>query len=267
MLDKLLKYDFKSIFKLFLPIWGALLVISLTNRLLLLLPLDSKFFSQDFLIAVSGLIFYLLIIAMAVVATVLIIQRFYRGLLRDEGYLMFTLPVKPWQLILSKTISATVILTLSGLIGVIAFLLMGYVEWMFGETWVELYQNLFSEVTAIHFLILFLGIVVAILTIVKAITQAYVSMAIGHLVNKHRIIMSVAAYLGINMVLSVGVSFLAQFDIFVTGYMERLGDLFLSNTEEAILITLAISLVVTVIQIIFFFFGTEYILRKSLNLE
>ena len=39
-----------------------------------------------------------LIIAVMVVAVALIIMRFYHGLLKDEGYLMFTLPVKPWQL-------------------------------------------------------------------------------------------------------------------------------------------------------------------------
>ena len=39
------------------------------------------------------------------VATMLItIQRFYKSLLGDEGYLMFTLPVRPWQLITSKLI-------------------------------------------------------------------------------------------------------------------------------------------------------------------
>lgn len=267
MLTKLLKYDFKSILKLFIPIWVALLAISLTNRILFQLPIDSEFFSQDFLLVVSGLIFYLLLCAMGVVAVVLIIQRFYRGLLRDEGYLMFTLPVKTWQLVLSKTISATVILTLSAIIGVIAFVLMGYMEWVFDMSWVELYQDFFSQFTGTHLFIVVLGIVVGILTIVKSITQVYVSMAMGHLFNKHRIILSVVSYIAINIVLTTTVSFLAQFDVFVTGYMEELGNLFITNMESAMLITLWISLAATLVQIAIFFFGTEFILRKHLNLE
>ena len=33
MLAKLLKYDFKAMFKNFLPLWGVLLVVSGINRL------------------------------------------------------------------------------------------------------------------------------------------------------------------------------------------------------------------------------------------
>lgn len=41
-------------------------------------------------------------VALFVLTMIVIIQRFYKGLLCDEGYLMFTLPVKPWQLIATK---------------------------------------------------------------------------------------------------------------------------------------------------------------------
>lgn len=34
MLAKLLKYDFKAMFKIFLPLWGVLLVVSGVNRLI-----------------------------------------------------------------------------------------------------------------------------------------------------------------------------------------------------------------------------------------
>ena len=42
-----------------------------------------------------------------------ILQRFYKNLLSGEGYLMHTLPVRPWQHIASKLIAAVVWTVLS----------------------------------------------------------------------------------------------------------------------------------------------------------
>ena len=39
---------------------------------------------------------------MFVATLIVVIQRFYKSLLGDEGYLMFTIPVKAWQNILNK---------------------------------------------------------------------------------------------------------------------------------------------------------------------
>ena len=42
--------------------------------------------------------------ALGAYTCVVTIQRFYKGLLGQEGYLMFTLPVKNWQLVFSKAL-------------------------------------------------------------------------------------------------------------------------------------------------------------------
>ena len=87
MLGKLLKYDFRSMFRVFLPLWGALLAISFINRL----TLNSDRMGLPgavLFIAYIGIIF-----AVMAVTLVLVVQRFYNGLLKSEGYLMFTLPV------------------------------------------------------------------------------------------------------------------------------------------------------------------------------
>ena len=130
MLAKLLKYDFKAMFKIFLPLWGVLLVVSGINRLFTGAGLDAEQ-GLGLVNSLMVLLYVLLIMAVMVVTTVIIIARFYQGLLKDEGYLMFTIPVKPWQLVASKLISAVVISMLSVLVAIVSVLIIASYQGFF----------------------------------------------------------------------------------------------------------------------------------------
>lgn len=90
MLGKLMKYDLKSMFKVFVPLWLALLAVSVVNRFTI--QFDSNAIIGGLPTVIFMILYVGLIIAVMVVAVALIIMRFYHGLLKDEGYLMFTLP-------------------------------------------------------------------------------------------------------------------------------------------------------------------------------
>ena len=99
MLGKLLKYDFRAMWKQFSMIWLAALVIALINRFTL--PFNqgsgSKVAGQNEILALITMsVFVGVMCAMFVVAMVFVLTRFYKGLLGDEGYLMHTLPVQTW---------------------------------------------------------------------------------------------------------------------------------------------------------------------------
>ena len=93
MLGKLLKYDLRSMLKQFAFIWPAALVMAVVNRFTIGL-LDSGDTFPELVSGMSMLIYVFILMALYVVSLLFIIQRFYKGLLGDEGYLMFTLPVK-----------------------------------------------------------------------------------------------------------------------------------------------------------------------------
>lgn len=197
MVFKLLKYDFKSMLRVFIPLWLALLAVSVINHF----SVSATSSYADSLIwdmkAIAMLVFFGLIIAAGVLTAVLVIQRFYLGLLKDEGYLMFTLPVKPWQLLTSKVVSALVVCALSLGVGVLSVMILGYQ--------MEDYQRMFSGLgTTIQtypesfIALLVLGLAYAF----AAITQIYVSLALGHLANRHRIAWAVGVYIAIQTVLS-----------------------------------------------------------------
>lgn len=57
-------------------------------------------------------------------AAVLVIQRFWKGIWGAEGYLTHTLPVRAWQILLSKLVVAVTLLFVSILVGVGSFFLL-----------------------------------------------------------------------------------------------------------------------------------------------
>ena len=121
MLKKLCKYEFKSIMRTLLPIYLAVIAVSLINAVSLGLSSgpftnnDIQIFDGTILYWILGLMqlvvgfaYFAVLVALFVLTMVVILQRFYKGLLCDEGYLMFTLPVSVHQHIWSKLIVSAV---------------------------------------------------------------------------------------------------------------------------------------------------------------
>ena len=119
MMSKLLKYDLRANMKIFILIWPAMLLFAGLQRLLLNFHYEGALASA--LITLLTTLMVLSMLAAFTLCFVICIIRFYSGLLRREGYLMFTLPVKPWQLLLSKfltalfTLAVTAVLSYGGI--------------------------------------------------------------------------------------------------------------------------------------------------------
>ena len=137
MLGNLLKYDLRSMLKQFAFIWPAALVMALASRFMLSRVIETPTQFSAITYTIFIFVYASFLIAMGVISLLFVVQRFYKGLLGDEGYLMFTLPVKHWQLLTSKVISAMVVCVLSLGVGVLSMMILGYQ--------VEDYQQLFSN--------------------------------------------------------------------------------------------------------------------------
>ncbi|HEX2926318.1 MAG TPA: ABC transporter permease [Ruminiclostridium sp.] len=109
MLGKLLKYevrDTSGIIPLFYLITAVLSVLSLFAG-----KLELGWFKTT-----SSVLLLLAAIAVVIVTMVILIIRFYKNLYSNEGYLSFTLPLKPHLHLISKTIAAFVWMVLSLLV-------------------------------------------------------------------------------------------------------------------------------------------------------
>ena len=124
MFGKLLKYDFRSMLKQFAFVWPAALVLGLVNRFTLDFFVTSTSSAMETISGITMLVYIAILMAMFIIAVIFVIQRFYKGLLGDEGYLMHTLPVRPRQLIGSKLLCAVTVTFVSVLVAVASILLL-----------------------------------------------------------------------------------------------------------------------------------------------
>lgn len=130
MLGKLLKYDFRSMWKQFSVIWPAALILAFLNRFTMFgmdNPGGSAF--GEWMGVISMGLFGGVCFTMVILSAVFVLTRFYKGLLGDEGYLMHTLPVRSWQLVLSKLICALATTVVNGIVGILAMFLMMPLDW------------------------------------------------------------------------------------------------------------------------------------------
>src|SRR5699024_3526845 len=103
---KLLKYEWKACARICLPMYAALLLLSVVTRVMMVEQVQELLYGiPSVLIA---MLYLAMIVAVFVVTAIILIQRFYKNLLGDEGYLMFTLPVTVGQHIWSKLIVSEV---------------------------------------------------------------------------------------------------------------------------------------------------------------
>lgn len=290
MFLKLCKYEFKSITRTLMPIYLAVIAVSFINVFIGVGSLTNDYyenlmkdisFGQEIMNlfqSVSVFAYFGVMVALSVLTLIIVIQRFFKGLLCDEGYLMFTLPVKPWELIAAKGTTALVMTLASGLTAGISILILvvgsfGPVNFfdamLSSQLWVKMYQ-LSLEVPSWPILITEF-ILLIIVSGFSKLFHLYFSMALGHLANKHRILMSVVAYLVISMILS----FISGFIMIVAGnipYIQTLTKAIDSMSSLQGFVTLmnylfVFSIIFSVIKIVVLFFGTERILSRHLNLE
>ena len=257
MLWKLLKYDFRAMGKQFSLIWLAALVVALVNRFALPWREDASGMSaqSDSLLAIITIMtFVAVLVAMFVTGMIFVIQRFYKGLLGDEGYLMHTLPVPTWQLVFSKFLCATVVTVLNGVVSVVAMLVLMPIHWtdLFQmELWQSLVRAIANDPDPLLYLVEFLILMLAALVLLVA--MVYLSMAIGHLFQRRRALMSVVAFFAL--------------DIAGTVVMDLLNFLNLALfNEEGHLILWSLTLFMAVPAAVMFL-ATCWILNRRLNLE
>lgn len=266
---KLLKYEWKACARICLPMYAAVLLLALVNRLTMKEQVQALMHGIP--TALMGLLYFAVMVAVFVVTAVILIQRFYKNLLGDEGYLMFTLPVTVSQHIWAKSIIAAVMSILSTIAALLSIgILGGGVGIIQGAATVmtKLLQGIAERpnefVVGVEILLWLL-----ILTVVGTLF-IYLCIALGHLAKKHRVLMAVVWY----FVLSTVLQFLFMFFIMgvgnlpLDGFWMALQDFFLSIGPAATIhIGMIILCIGTAAVGAVFFLATRYILKNRLNLE
>lgn len=259
MLFKLLKYDFRAMWKSFAPIWGAALALALVNRLTLFQGL----LGRD-IITNSNLllfVFFAVIIAMFVLSILFVVQRFSKGLLGNEGYLMHTLPVRPWELVASKLICGTVTWILSGIVACMSPFIMAPLRLQWTEIFqYSLWKDIFIGITKhpdVPVLILEFCLMV-LSVIVQTIAAIYLAISISHLFPRFRRLAGGVAFIGLYVLLLNVYS-----RAFSAHLVQQLMDITTSNVYGSLLTATMIMLIPAGL----FLAVVCWILEHKLNLE
>lgn len=194
MLGKLMKYEFKATGRIFLPLFAALVVLAGADRLLSALNFHA---AQG----IDVFIFVMLAAGLFVVTLVITLQRFRNNLFKDEGYLMFTLPVRTDSLILSK-LFVSVIWVAASAVTVLVSALMLSVRTLPAELWDGIQKALNALRPQGFYAALSLAelLLMEVVSLFAGILTLYASMALGLLVNRHRGLLSFGAFVVLGVV-------------------------------------------------------------------
>ncbi len=272
MTGKLIKYEFRSSIGFIGIIWAGLLAAGLLTGITSkvthnLFAGEENHVLKNLLEAIPVIIYVALFVAMIVATIIIVVVRFYKGLLGEEGYLMHTLPLKPWQLITAKGIVAAIVVIAGGIVAVLSvFTIIGIND---SREAFAILSEIFKELAArpVLILVVFEFIVLGIFGVLKSIYQVYASLCIGQLVNRHRILLAVGAYIGINIVM--GVIFAIVVSLFDTAQIEYMFEkaFFTLGEIGTVNAVMGVMILVTVIQLAIFHIISERIMTKKLNLQ
>ena len=220
-------------------------------------------------LTVAGIVAYILIVFAAVVGTmVYLIVRYYKSMYTDEGYLTHTLPVQTHTIMLGKMIVAVCWM----MIDVIAVVLSAWsiisrgIGIRFAEVWSEI-TNALSQAGIRNMLWTFivLAVIDIILCTLSRWEQVTASFALGQLSNDHKILMSVASYIGLNIVLQI-IGFIFGINTSKLFFGIEMGGINQEPAQVVMKMMIMMAVYSAIITAVFYIIS-YFITKKKLNIE
>lgn len=261
MLTKLMKYDLRSLYKFMVPCYLVTILVALLNR--------GAYYASESIALLQipyGFVlclYIIFIVCVPIASCVISFIKFYNNLIKDEGYLMNTLPVKKSSLILSKLLSFIIVFITSMLVSVIA-IAIGMLGVYFDihdvteviSALVEFIDNTFIVLIILNSLI---GIIMQQLMI-------YLAISFGQRHNKNKGLYSFVYMIAIYYVTQIVTSIIILIPMYLNSswkvYLEQdMPPMRVLNTF--LLVSLLLSIVISGVYYIL----TKNNMEKRLNLE
>jgi hypothetical protein len=274
MFSKLMKYEWKALFKQNSIIFLSLALSTIIAALMIILTGNIENFSP--IVSTPLLFLYYIILIAAPFATMVVFAvRFFTSTYGKEGYLTNTLPVTSTQIHLSKIFVGSIyslIINLLVLVSLFAVILtwatnsahipMAEIQLAFAE--IPSLEEMFGLSPAgliIYFIITF------VLSSISSITMVIGGISFGQLWKKHKVLGSIVSYVGIYFVLQI-ISSIMIFPITT----KLTADLMASNDPTAYMqgffdLILVFVPVLSVIMFIALYFISVFIHKKKMNLD
>lgn len=249
MLGKLIKLDLLFGYKKFIGMAVLLVLFGV------LMPLLTNTVASVGI----ALVFIVTIIVVGVMCIWLIVQHYHRNLFGAESYLMHTLPVKPYQMLLSKTL--TTVFWFNFMIGssLVMILLLARSEITSGFFFEANTWNVFYEILK--------GIGMINLNVIPMILAIFMGIALSTVAFRNKsvgtgvgVVFSVLGIMVFNWV-NIKMAGTAAVNFVVNG-QPMMTDTGMQN-NASVLINLAVAAVFSIL----FFAITTYVMKRKLNLK
>lgn len=271
MVKKLLKHEFIYYFRTFALFLPIVLVIGVMARVF---RLFENFDSALVNIAIISSAFMLVVscFALLMLSVVVAVVRFYKNMYSAEGYLTFTLPVNNAQHIFVKLLTAICCQAICLLTVILAVVIA-----ISGEPLKEFMllltaglSEFYEDIGAVSFIaFVFDIIVIVLLSVVGNMLLYYACITVGQTAKKNRILMAVGAYF-IYYVATQVISTVIVMIFTVLGMSGVFDGIVMWLDDHMILtmhLTMGVSIVIYAAMAVAFWFVTQSIMTKKLNLE
>lgn len=215
MLVRLFKYELKATSKVLVPIYIAFIAITIISRVSIDLQVDEGSL-WSFINGMGLFVFIISAITMFVATAIVIIWRFYRNTSSDEGYLLFTLPVKVDYIIISEFLCALIWGFLMSVFAVLGIFLMIFNRNVDDNIInFSYFGNILSSLTADGIKAIFYLFLDILISTFQEIMSIYCAISLASLFNKHRLIFSATFYIGLLIVVNA-------FSILIMNIVEKI---------------------------------------------
>lgn len=258
MLGKLIKHDYKATYKTQCGMYILLFLLSLIAMVGKIL--QTEFPGNIVLTTVTPVFTVTSIIARVAVFAVTMIMsvlRYRRNVLKDEGYLMHTLPVKKWEILVSKLIVpySWMIVNVAAVVLSIALEKRSF----------DFLRAITLEINAMEITtgVMVLFVVAIALSLLSSLSLFYLCLNAGYSFSKDRDLMSFVMYIVLYIINQI-VNTVGMGIILITTGIEIDTEVFPVDYFTTVF---TITLVMTTLMCIVYNGISVYLLNKKLNLE
>lgn len=286
MLTKLIRHELAETWKIPVLIIAISVLLSLACALYFhLAPLPGPNVELNVGNMIIYILYAFLLAAVSLLITIYLGIRFYKNMYTDEGYLMHTLPVRPWMHITAKTVagsiwsylgSAMVLVTLYP-VTVIALPKIAYADPAELENMKRIFFSIFGENT---WLFIFYLIPFMLVSSISSALMLYGAVCLGQLFGKHKAFSSILCYIGLDVLVSSvaslfmlpGMTGIAIVNVAQTpdsiSATEQTADHFLNVVMPSMMHTaFMMAFLANIVLAVAFFFLCNYLMKKCLNLD
>lgn len=280
MLGKLLKHEWKAVWKIPTLLIGILMLTAVLAGLTFALPIwDSEWIGLPLSGIMMFFLFYFAMIATVLGISIYFAVRYYKNMYTDEGYLTHTLPVSARQLLLNKVITMSAWNLIGGLAVIASVILFAWVTVLslmsknsalareLAEGVVE-FQRVMREIWNEPELKGINGFCASIVCLVLTSSFSGTMMVIGsinlgQMVRKHRILGAFGAYFVIYFALQCLTTI-----IIMPLMIIRIDSMYMESSPFPVFTSMYfVYAAVYLAAAIGLYFMSEYLLRRQLELE